>query len=991
MGDSGRRRARSEKRRDLAALSAFSLFFAVCFSKLWRRGQTCLLGDALVYLYPLRTVAWRQLWNGQLPLWTPAIFSGYPLLSMAQLGIGYPLTWLHIFVSPNLAVQIYVLAPYLLAPVFTYAYARQINRSRTASMIAGLCFGYGGLMVSLISMNGLLSNAEMWAPLALTAMERSRQSRFIPCLLGGTAACSMSVLSGTGQGFVFVGILMLAYGCFVAIYPAGEGAEGDAQPGWLESRRWRPLATATGAVTLSAGVAAFQIMETLQAVRHSVRNVLTYETFTEGSLPFNAVWRSFSAPVYYLTDVNTYVAPVALGLAVYGGSRAWRMRCRDPRPLVWSVIAVIAVVLMFGGNSPLYRLVYYIPGLNFFRGPVRHTFEWTFAIAILSAYGWDALETRARAGELLKRCRNPKRQILVIAVLAATSLVIAAAWYMAVAPREPVASDDTFPRLVNVFVLWKGAFVFATVLALFQARMLCDSQVRPIAIAVVLAFTFLVEPFITISTWWDPLWWGADSPTAENSRVPPSSTRWLRQFSPEQNRVYTRVDLFIQQFGTPPLLDAGDLSAVHGLQNVAGYEPLIFSRYSRALGNVTFDGVNPREGFSRDPTLLGSSSRVLDVLNTTFVVGFSGMATSPAGRIEDRGISFTACDADLNIEPGRTVSFAALEPAPGDTLALVTALGFSTGEEQGSVIAKLRIVTDTGDEIEREIRAGIETAEWAHERPDVRAIIHHSLAPVFNGRRPESEDDLRSMANRYLARIALGERMNVRRVDVQNLSRTARLIWSKATVYDTQSARSSPLPCAAISDERWEPVYDEDGVLIIRNRHAMPRAWLVREAESVTEADALLRLRGESQRPFDPARTVLLEAGPAEIPALPGGAIGPGEGASVVEYGPNRLVIASTALSPAILVLSEINYPGWLATVDGKPARVFAADYLLRGVALTAGEHRIEIHYSAPGAMKGIVVSILTLTLLTGMALYVVVNRRRRTGQTRLRELSPGE
>src|SRR5262245_62282469 len=105
---------------------AFLIFFAwVIF-----RQQLLLGGDAFFYSYPLHSVAWASIRNGVLPLWTPHILSGYPLLSMAQLGIGYPLTWGYLFLPGHLAEEIYVLAPYLLAPAFIYAYLRVINCSQ---------------------------------------------------------------------------------------------------------------------------------------------------------------------------------------------------------------------------------------------------------------------------------------------------------------------------------------------------------------------------------------------------------------------------------------------------------------------------------------------------------------------------------------------------------------------------------------------------------------------------------------------------------------------------------------------------------------------------------------------------------------------------------------------------------------------------------------------------------------------------------------------
>src|SRR5262245_30727562 len=101
----------------------------------------------------MRTVAWQLIRSGSLPLWPPSILSGFPLLAMSQLGLAYPLTWGYLFLPPYLAEQVFVLAPFILAPSFTYAYLREINRSRIAALIGGVSFGYGGLMTNTYGMN----------------------------------------------------------------------------------------------------------------------------------------------------------------------------------------------------------------------------------------------------------------------------------------------------------------------------------------------------------------------------------------------------------------------------------------------------------------------------------------------------------------------------------------------------------------------------------------------------------------------------------------------------------------------------------------------------------------------------------------------------------------------------------------------------------------------------------------------------------------------
>ena len=160
------------KRFQIEALtvSAILAFFILFFWPATLAGRFFVSGDALVYSYPMRSVMWEMIRHGQLPLWTPTLLGGYPLLAMAQLAVAYPLTWGYAVLSGHAAEQVYVLAPFLLAPIFTYVYARQIGRSRLASLLAGLTFGYGGLMASRIATYGFLPNSVMWLPLVLTAI-----------------------------------------------------------------------------------------------------------------------------------------------------------------------------------------------------------------------------------------------------------------------------------------------------------------------------------------------------------------------------------------------------------------------------------------------------------------------------------------------------------------------------------------------------------------------------------------------------------------------------------------------------------------------------------------------------------------------------------------------------------------------------------------------------------------------------------------------------
>jgi hypothetical protein len=220
-------------------------------------------------------------------------------------------------------------------------------------------------------------------------------------------------------------------------------------------------------------------------------------------------------------------------------------------------------------------------------------------------------------------------------------------------------------------------------------------------------------------------------------------------------------------------------------------------------------------------------------------------------------------------------------------------------------------------------------------------------------------------------------------VEVASLLPRASLAVWKATLYDSAGRASHALARSPrelptqLDPARWRRVFDDSGVYIFENTRALPRAWLVAEAEAVDGEEALQLLRGESARAFEPRRTALLEVRADELPRLPGGALAPGSTARIVNYEPSHLLIETDAPTATVLVVSEIFYPGWAATVDGARAPILLTDYLLRGVVLPAGRHQVEMHYAAPAARTGAIISVLTLCLLAALAVYARAARKR--------------
>ena len=100
---------------------------------------------------------------------------------------------------------------------------------------------------------------------------------------------------------------------------------------------------------------------------------------------------------------------------------------------------------------------------------------------------------------------------------------------------------------------------------------------------------------------------------------------------------------------------------------------------------------------------------------------------------------------------------------------------------------------------------------------------------------------------------------------------------------------------------------------------------------------------------FDTSANVRANAGVQALPAPVAIAT------SVRHYEPGKVRIDLNAPAPdgASLVVSENYYPGWKATVDGKPAQIGRADYTFIGVELPAGARTVALDFTSPSYERG--------------------------------------
>ncbi len=176
-----------------------------------------------------------------------------------------------------------------------------------------------------------------------------------------------------------------------------------------------------------------------------------------------------------------------------------------------------------------------------------------------------------------------------------------------------------------------------------------------------------------------------------------------------------------------------------------------------------------------------------------------------------------------------------------------------------------------------------------------------------------------------------------------------------------------PAPLAGMLVDR------ADGYDLVELEGAQQRASVVSDFRIVeSAADALRAVIMPTS--FDPARTAVLERDPGIEPAS--GAT-PGA-AAYSETRPEQASIEVTAAAPSIVVVRTSFDEGWSATVDGLPTPLLPVDGFLQGVAVTAGEHRVELTYRDEAVTRGVQLGAAAWLLLgAGGAIALLIERRR--------------
>ena len=550
-------------RRLSAPLSGLILAGAVLFlyGRFVRHPDAYFVGDLVSYYQPVRHYYAQCLTAGELPLWTPALFAGTPMIADAQLGAFYPPTLIHLGVGFPLAELVEFLAHVILGGLGMLWLSRRLGLRTAPALFAALGFALSGFFAAhLMHPNFIYSAA--WLPWLLGALHAVVHRGGPRTLAWAALFVGLSVLAG-GLQLVYYGF---AFALILATVWALTAADLD------HRTRLVRLAAVGGAFALGMALCAVQLLPTGEFAGLSIRaHGVTLDVARSYRLPARQALHLIVPYLFGLQGRTPWVAGqdfyeafgyfgvLCLPLAVAALRRRDSLAVAAPR---WA-LAAVALLSLVAATGPegivdlhhwLFRLA---PGFDRFRAPGRLLYLVQTAGVLLAATGLQDLLSTKPDRAAAARTGFTAGTLVVLGGIAASVLFTAGA---------PAALPKATAALARQSALGATAVVLGAFLLVAGGSRL---RVRGTGVAAGLVALHALDLLVV-----GRLFVGATAPPAGTDvarlahRPPPAIDANPRTAHHDQRVLYAPGSFFMLQ-------NAGLL---HGYDNLRSYSPVMLRR-----------------------------------------------------------------------------------------------------------------------------------------------------------------------------------------------------------------------------------------------------------------------------------------------------------------------------------------------------------------------------------------------------------------------------
>lgn len=158
----------------------------------------------------------------------------------------------------------------------------------------------------------------------------------------------------------------------------------------------------------------------------------------------------------------------------------------------------------------------------------------------------------------------------------------------------------------------------------------------------------------------------------------------------------------------------------------------------------------------------------------------------------------------------------------------------------------------------------------------------------------------------------------------------------------------------------------------IENPYVYGNAWFVDKVTYVKNANEVLGALGKLNLRHEAVADARFQSQLGESKNQDSTSI-----VKLTAYEPNQLTYDVRSATGGIVVFSEIFYPEWTATVDGKPVEIGRVDYVLRALNVDKGHHKVVLTFDPKSVKQTETVAYLSYGVLLLVVLFAVYFKRK--------------
>jgi uncharacterized membrane protein YfhO len=165
---------------------------------------------------------------------------------------------------------------------------------------------------------------------------------------------------------------------------------------------------------------------------------------------------------------------------------------------------------------------------------------------------------------------------------------------------------------------------------------------------------------------------------------------------------------------------------------------------------------------------------------------------------------------------------------------------------------------------------------------------------------------------------------------------------------------------------------------VVQNTSAYGNAWFVHNLKAVNSPDEEMKTLGtENLR-----NTAIFDQNKNKISKTTFAADSTAS-VKLISYKPDEVIYESNSTQDGFVVFSEIWYPAWQADIDGKSADIKSVNYVLRGLEIPAGKHKIRFHFESETYKNGNLITMFAsnaavLAILAALFLEFLKSKKKK-------------